>query len=307
MILKVLLFLFGMEETDTGDFPSMPSLIKPHVHMKNFNEVMFKIKNLMDGGSKFLQVIADFDRTLTKDNINGVPNKSSFFIFEHCSDLPEAFRKQSRLLCDKYRPIEIAPNLSVEEKVPHMVEWWKQSEGLVCGLPIEKSTIDKAVSEANVEFRDGSDVMFKKLHENSVPILVFSAGLGDVITSVLRHRSFNYPNVHVISNFFEFDGPVIKGYLGPPIHVFNKNEQVVKSSKYFHEVRDRKNVLLMGDSLGDANMAEGVPDQSTVLKIGFLTSNHNDEYLPQYLEKFDIVVVDDQTMEIPMEILNSVF
>lgn len=32
----------------------------------------------------------------------------------------------------------------------------------------------------------------------------------------------------------------------------------------------KQNVILMGDSLGDAKMDQGVPDINTVLKIGFL-------------------------------------
>lgn len=32
----------------------------------------------------------------------------------------------------------------------------------------------------------------------------------------------------------------------------------------------RHNVILMGDNLGDAEMADGVPNTDAVLKIGFL-------------------------------------
>lgn len=298
-----------MEESNSLSLKKVlviPELDKPHVHMRDPGDVSGKLKKMVEGGSALLQVITDFDRTLTKDNVNGVPTKSSYGVFELCAELPVSFRDGCRRLCEKYHPIEVSPNLTVEEKIPFMVDWWKQCEDLYCGLQIDKNMIDRAVKEANVEFRDGCHEMLKKLNEKSIPVLVLSAGLGDVISLTLQNKSLNYPNVHVISNFFRFDGNEIIGYLGPTIHVFNKNEKTVQNSEYFNEVNHRSNVLLLGDSLGDANMAEGVPEHYTVLKIGFLTSKHITEFLPQYMEKFDVVLVDDQTMDIPMAILNSI-
>lgn len=61
----------------------------------------------------------------------------------------------------------------------------------------------------------------------------------------------------------------------------------------------------MGDSLGDATMANGVPSQSHILKIGFLF-DHPEQNLPLYLEKFDIVLIDDQTMNVARSIIDLV-
>ena len=36
---------------------------------------------------------------------------------------------------------------------------------------------------------------------------------------------------------------------------------------------NRHNVILIGDSLGDADMADGVPNTDAVFKIGFLYGN----------------------------------
>lgn len=60
-------------------------------------------------------------------------------------------------------------------------------------------------------------------------------------------------------------------FKGKLIHVFNKNENAIHSSDYFEKLCGRTNVILMGDSIGDVKMALGVPQPSSVLKIGFLT------------------------------------
>lgn len=76
----------------------------------------------------------------------------------------------------------------------------------------------------------------------------------------------------VISNFLKYDeNGVIQGYLHDNlIHVFNKNEFALKNTKYYDLIRNRDNVILMGDSLGDAGMADGISHANAILKIGFL-------------------------------------
>ena len=59
----------------------------------------------------------------------------------------------------------------------------------------------------------------------------------------------------------------------------------------------------MGDSLGDMGMAEGVKHE-TLLSIGFL--NHDVErLLPLYIDKFDIVITNDSSMNLVYEILQN--
>lgn len=63
---------------------------------------------------------------------------------------------------------------------------------------------------------------------------------------------------------------IVRGYKNKMITVLNKNEQVLEGTDYYELVKDRGNVILMGDHIGDAGMAEGVPHQKSILKIGFL-------------------------------------
>ena len=52
-------------------------------------------------------------------------------------------------------------------------------------------------------------------------------------------------------------------------------------------------------------MADGLPSIHNELKIGFL-NDHVDQFLHHYLNMFDIVIVEDQTFEIPNAILKAI-
>jgi 5'-nucleotidase len=67
-----------------------------------------------------------------------------------------------------------------------------------------------------------------------VPVLVFSAGLGDVVQGIMRYYSINKINVHVISNFFKTDeSENIIGFQDTLIHIYNKNQHAIENSDYF--------------------------------------------------------------------------
>jgi 5'-nucleotidase len=50
------------------------------------------------------------------------------------------------------------------------------------------------------------------------------------------------------------------------VHSYNKGETVVKDLPIYNEIKDRKNIILLGDSLGDPHMADGF-DYETIIKI----------------------------------------
>ena len=56
--------------------------------------------------------------------------------------------------------------------------------------------------------RDGYKGLFDHLKEQNIPLLVFSAGIGDVLEEVIRQAGVFYPNVKVISNYMDFDETV---------------------------------------------------------------------------------------------------
>ncbi len=150
---------------------------------------------------------------------------------------------------------------------------------------------------------DGTKELVDLMEKHSVPMLVFSAGLGDIIDMSLQAHNLMRSNMKVISNYMEFDESDRLVRFSPQlIHMFNKNESALRNSSYFQELSHRHNVILMGDSMGDLRMAHGVEPPSTVLNIGFL-NDKIDERLSAFKEKFDIVLTDDQTLEVPRAII----
>lgn len=63
---------------------------------------------------------------------------------------------------------------------------------------------------------------------------------------------------------------VLKCFKGPLIHTYNKNNSVLQGTEYFQQLSGRTSIILLGDSMGDLTMADGVPSVENILKIGFL-------------------------------------
>jgi 5'-nucleotidase len=125
-------------------------------------------------------------------------------------------------------------------------------------------------------FRDNVKLTLNMLNENNVPLLIFSAGIGDLINEVLEKYEVTFPNIKVVSNFMKFNNKgVICGFTEPIIHMFNKNRNILsgESLSYFVDLAHRVNALLLGDSLGDVQMDTGLENPGAILKIGFLNDN----------------------------------
>ncbi|TNN85984.1 Cytosolic 5'-nucleotidase 3 [Liparis tanakae] len=197
---------------------------------------------------------------------------------------------QLKKLLNTYYPIEIDSSRSIEEKLPLMVEWWTKAHGLLVQQEIRKDLLAVVL-------------LFDHLYEHSIPLLIFSAGIGDILEEVIRQAGVFHPNVNVFSNYMDFDETgVLRAFKGELIHIYNKREGALLNTGHFEELRTRPNVLLLGDSLGDLTMADGVQDMKNILKIGFL-NDKVEERKQSYLDSYDIVLVKDETLEVPNALL----
>ncbi|KAJ4781550.1 Cytosolic 5-nucleotidase [Rhynchospora pubera] len=269
-----------------------------------------KKASIRDVGPGKLQVIADFDGTLTKYWCNGVRGQTSHSLLQQGNAEYDAKRQA---LHEYYHPLEISPTIPIEEKTKLMEEWWEKTHGLLIEGGLTYDAIRKSVADASITFRDGVVQLFEFLEEKDIPVVIFSAGLADIIEEVFRqklHRSFK--NIKIVSNRMQFDesGRLV-AFKGKTIHVFNKNEHAIDMAAPIHDkfgssdspdspdvngtfVKDRTNIVLLGDGLGDLGMSDGVSFEHRIA-VGFLNSNI-EKSLKDYSEAFDIVFLNDAPM-----------
>lgn len=274
--------------------------------MRERGQVEETIYNMQQAGPGSLQVISDFDMTLTRFAYNGRRVPTTHNILNNQLLIDENCKKKIKKLLNTYYPIEIDARLSTEEKLPLMVEWWTKVHELLIEQKIRKDMLAQAVRESHSKLREGYKVFFDHLAEHQVPLLIFSAGIGDVLEEVIRQNHVFHPNVNIISNYMDFDHTgVLQAFKGQLIHTFNKREGALSHAAHLTELKGRPNVLLLGDSLGDLTMADGVSNTQNTLTIGFL-NDQVEERKESYVNSFDIVLVKDETLEIPNAILKNI-
>uniref|UniRef100_A0A8C2WP68 5'-nucleotidase n=1 Tax=Cyclopterus lumpus TaxID=8103 RepID=A0A8C2WP68_CYCLU len=260
----------------------IPELAKCSVLMRERSRVEETIHAMQRAGAGSLQVISDFDMTLTRFAHNGKRVPTTHNILDNRLLIDEDCTKKVNLL-NTYYPIEIDACRTAEEKLPLMVEWWTKVHELLIQQRIRKDMLARAVEESSAMLRDGYKLFFDRLTEQQVPLLIFSAGVGDVLEEVIRQNHVFYPNVHIISNYMDFDQTgVLRAFKGQLIHTFNKREGALSHAAGLRELQGRPNVLLLGDSLGDPDHGEEMNVEETrILKV--------EERKESYINSFDIV------------------
>jgi 5'-nucleotidase len=115
-------------------------------------------------------------------------------------------------------------------------------------------------------------------------------------------------HLHVVSNHMVFDKRGhVTGFSKPVFHVFNKRADSATHSSFFkrHDLKHRENLILIGDSLGDVKMPQGLHyDEGSIIRIGFL--NDKLARLPEYMHAYDVIILGDPNFEFPTELLGDI-
>lgn len=268
-----------------------------------------KLKKSISGDRpERFHVLADFDRTLTRAFVNGKSTPSLISILRDGNYLTPDYVGKAQALYDKYHPIEIDPKVSLGKKKKAMHEWWMTHFDLLIKSGLNKQDLEKIIESGKVKFREGALDFIEFLHTHNIPLVIMSSsGLGgDVIVMYFEKESKLYDNIYVVSNSYDWDekGNAI-GCKKPIIHAMNKDETMIQDFPVFKVIKNRKNVLLLGDSLGDIGMVKGF-DYDNLIKIGFLNENI-EENLEGYRDNYDVIIINDFSMNYVNELLREIY
>jgi len=273
-------------------------LDQPNCHIKDVALLREKLRHFVEAGGSRFQIITDFDRTLSKHKVDGLTGHSSYGVIEDSSYIPAASVEKLNDLKNKYFPIEMDTAISEEEKIPLMIQWFTKAFDVAIDAGIQRMLLPAMVRESRSFLRDGTYQFFHIVEQYNIPLLILSAGIGDVIEEILKQQARKPPQTKIVANYYKYDkNGIVTGFKGDLIHTFNKNGVSKMNKEYFDNHKKCTNVLLFGDSLGDPAMADGVDNITSVIKVGFLNDNI-EESMDAYLSAYDIVLTDDSSMDV---------
>lgn len=262
---------------------------------------------LIKGGVNKLQVISDFDRTLTTNFIHGRKAPSLVAALRDGNYLDNDYSIKAQALYDYYHPLEIDPGLSLEVKKSLMTEWYRRHFELLIESGLSQEKIANAIDNQLANLREGVSEFLEILEKYNIPLLIFSAsGLGvSGLKYFFSRRGLLTDNISFLANEFIWgENNQAVGVREPIIHVFNKDESMLTAFGLDIGVKDRANILLLGDSLGDAGMAQGYPFKA-LLKIAFLNDKIRGS-LPTYREHYQALILNDGNFDLPLSILKEI-
>lgn len=232
-------------------------------------------------------VIADFDGTFTKKEVMGKKASALMAILMDEKYLGQAGVEAGQKLFDHYYPIELDPHISNAEKSILMQEWWEKSFAVLRNAKVSREILLEVCHSPLLQWREQLLDFLHLLAKQNIPLIIFSAGgFGNfAINYLLKQAGVLTDNIQIFSNETIFDK---QGYfveaVQPIIHIANKTGHLLIKNGLLDAKPARRQCLLIGDSLDDAQMSEGL-DFDLIHKVAF--ASHNQEH---FARNFDLVL-----------------
>lgn len=144
----------------------------------------------------------------------------------------------------------------------------------------------------NIVLRDGFKDFLYGLYMQNIPVVILSAGIGNVILETLKLYNCLYDNIYIVSNFIDFENNLMLPFSYNIIHSCNKsiNNLPFEVAK---KIENKNYILLFGDLVEDLKMV-GSRDLYKTVSFGFLDKNV-DENFNFYKNSFDVVLTDNSS------------
>lgn len=273
-------------------------------HHDNFAELRQKLRQ---GGAEQLHIISDFDRTLTTNFIKGRKSPSLIASLRDGKYLSSEYPAAAQALYDYYAPLEMDLSLDKQTKNSLMAEWYRRHFELLIKSGLDQESLTSAIDNSLANLRPLVSEFLALLKEYNIPLFIFSAsGLGVSGLKYFFHkRGLLSENIHFIANDFIWSeaGEAI-GVKEPIIHSCNKDESMIADFNLHELIKKRPNVILLGDSLDDASMAES-SSLRKILKIAFLNDRIR-ELLPVYKNRYDAIILNDGNFQLVLDIVQDI-
>ena len=233
---------------------------------------------------KKICIFLDYDKTITSSE-----SEDSWATTANRKVMGQEISNDLDKLYEKYGPIEFDYSMDITEREKYIIEWYDKCMELYYTYHLTEQKLKESIDNSNLILRDGVKEFLFKLYKNDIPVIILSAGIGNVIEQSLKKEKCYYNNIHMISNFIKFDdnGNMIK-FCDNMIHSLNKNIDKLGNLQLKEKIEAKEYRIVIGDLVEDIYMMGKYPEDKS-LKIGFLNKNIT-ENLEVYNKNFDIVL-----------------
>lgn len=90
-----------------------------------------------------------------------------------------------------------------------------------------------------------------------------------------------------------------------PVFMSQKEQASIELEKLNQLVKNRTNVITLGDHIRDGDMKLGMSNIQNSIDVGFLNYKVEDN-LDNYVDKFDFVLVDDMSFDLVNQIVDYI-
>ena len=239
-----------------------------------------KMTEFKNAGVTQLQVVLDFDRTLTEKSDE---NSTSWQLMRN--HLPPEGKIEARKVYEHYRALEVAEQLTSDDATT----WWMSSMAIIAKYRLDMNIVEREfLSHATI--RTGTKELFELCAQYDIPTIIMSAGIKNVIQLWCKTYDI-YPTIILSTELtLDSDNHVTGWKDGSVVHMFNKHEL---DHPELSKIRaERSYTILAGDSIHDYNMAKG---RDTVLRVRILDGL--DDTADQGLVRQDTFKVFDTIIE----------
>jgi 5'-nucleotidase len=266
------------------------------------------LKDLFSDGADQVQVVADFDGTLTKEYFEGKPTPSLISVLrDQPGYLSPEYQAAAHQLATQYKPFERDAALDLPTRKEKMTEWWVKHKQLLIASGIKREHLQQLAQSKFIQWRPGATEFLGLMKKLNIPVVILSAsGIGEVIEIYCQAQNVDSSNMHYLVNKFVWDkeGHAV-GFHQPVIHSLNKDETAIQNyAEVAAAVKDRVNMLLLGNNIGDLGMSQGFVGQKK-LTIGFLDQEELSR-LPEFEKAFNHVIVGKGYSEINQGLLGRI-